>query len=224
MRKIGSRSGAASLLAMLVCVGCAALSAQAEPEPTPVGELRDNLWLCESLMGEIVDVTLVGIEPAPRAVRLEKIGKFAGTDLMRQVVFERMQEAGYEVYTDVEDSARQAAVDYVYRFEVRDLDLSYPEVGRTLGVWRRWVDREVKITADVTLTEAASGRVLFDDLVQRRFVDRIAAGHLDDVRSTTFAFTDPSLGESGWQRRMEEIVVLGTLAGMVTVYFANTGD
>jgi hypothetical protein len=29
---------------------------------------------------------------------------------------------------------------------------------------------------------------------------------------------------SSWNRRLEEIVVLGTLTGLVIIYFANTGS
>lgn len=225
MRKIGSLRGAALLLGALALAGIAAGTSSAqEPGLTAVSELHDNLWLCEALMGEIIDATLPGLEPAPRAIRLEKIGKYEATDLLEQVAYERLQAAGYDVYTAVEDTARQAAVDYVYRVQVKELDLEYPEVGRTLGVWKRWVDRDLKITADVRVVEDQSGRVIFDDLVQRQFADRIGAGDLDEVRSSAYTFTDPGLGESGWQRRIEEIVVLGTLAGMVAVYFANTGD
>lgn len=225
MRKYGSRHSVFLLLAVMALAGFAAESSWAgSPELTDVSELHDNLWLCEALMGEIVDATLPGLDPAPRAIRLEKTGKYEATDLLQQIAYERLQEAGYEVYTAVEDTARQAAVDFVYRLQVKELDFTYPEVGRTLGVWKRWVDRDLKITADVKVIEEQSGRIVFDDVVQRQFADRIGAGDLEEVRSSAYSFTNPSLGESGWQRRIEEIVVLGTLAGMVAVYFANTGD
>ena len=42
--------------------------------------------------------------------------------------------------------------------------------------------------------------------------------------SELYDFTTAETSESGWQRRIEEIVVLGTLAGLVAVYFANTGN
>lgn len=225
MRKIGPRRCAAFLLAGLTLTALATGGALAqERELTSAAELHDNLWLCEALMGEIVDATLVHVEPAPGAIRLVEVGKYDATPLLRQVAYERLTSYGYDVYTDVEDTARQGAVDYVYRFDVKELDLGYPEVGRTLGIWRRWVDRDLKVTADVTVIEEGSGRIVFDDVVQRQYSDRIGGGELEAVRSTAFPFTDPPLGESGWQRRIEEIVVLGTLAGMVAVYFANTGN
>ena len=49
-------------------------------------------------------------------------------------------------------------------------------------------------------------------------------GDFDRVNSDLYGFTRAQTAESGWQRRMEEIVVLGTLAGLVAVYFANTTD
>ncbi len=208
--------------AVLLAAGIA--GAQDDSKPASGTELHSNLWLCESLMAEVAAVPLENLEPAPRAVRLERKGKHEGHDLFEQVAFELLDARGYEVYVDEEDTSRQAAVDYVYRYDVKALDFTYPAVGRTLGLWRQWVDRDISIVADLELVEVASGRVLYRSLVQRQFGDRIPAGALDDVRSTAYGFTDPKTGEGGWHRRVEEIVVVGTLAGMVAVYFANTGN
>lgn len=203
----------------------ATAGAQDEPELTAAGLLHSNLWLCESLMAEIAAVPLDGLAPAPAAVRLERKGKkHEGLDLFEQVAFELLDARGYEVYTDVVDTSRQAAVDYVYRYEVKEVNFTYPAVGRTLGLWRQWVDRDVNILADLEMLEEGTGRVIYRGLVQRQFGDRIGSGDVEDVRSAAYSFTDPKPNESGWHRRLEELVVIGTLTGMVAVYFANTGN
>lgn len=191
---------------------------------TAVDSVRTNLWLSKTLMAEIVDHTLTGIRPAPAAIRLEPTGKAGDENLLGQVAFERMSAAGYDVYTAVEDSARQAAVDYVYTFKPASVELVYPRVGRALGLWRQWVDRDLRVSADIRIVEDDSGRLVFDDLVIREFSDRVAADDFPAINSEIYSFTSAELTESGWHRRLEEIVVVGTLTGMVAVYFANTGN
>ena len=43
-----------------------------------------------------------------------------------------------------------------------------------------------------------------------------------DMAFDLYPFTSAETEESGWQRRTEEIVVLGALVGLVVIYFANT--
>ena len=196
--------------------GCTALTA--------VDSVRTNLWLCEALMEDVAGQASHALGSAPGAVRIEKRGTAEGLEFMGQVVFEVLSSAGFEVFTDVGDSSRQAAVDYIYGYQVKDIKLTYPRVGRTLGLWLRWVERDLRVSADIEVLEAATGRVLFSDLVTRQFSDRIGAGDLSSVNSPLYSFTNEETSESGWRRRLEEMVVVGTLAGMVAVYFANTGS
>ena len=66
--------------------------------------------------------------------------------------------------------------------------------------------------------------MLLSDQVQRRFSDRVSSDDCGTVDSQLYDFTTAEISESGWKGRMEEIIVLGTLAGLVAIYFANTGD
>lgn len=191
---------------------------------TATDSVRTNLWICEALMEEVAGYATRNLNPAPGAVRVEPRGKMEGEEFLGQAIFEVLTEAGYEVFTDVGDTSRQAAVDYIYAYNVKGIELSYPRAGRTLGLWRQWVDRDLSISADIEILEAGTGKVLFKDLVVRRFSDRIGAGDLGMVNSKIFSFTSAETSESGWRRRLEEIVVAGTLTGMVVVYFANTGS
>jgi hypothetical protein len=86
------------------------------------------------------------------------------------------------------------------------------------------VDRDLSASADIQIIEADTGRLVFDDLVVRQFSDRIGADDFSAINSEIYSFTTAEPSESGWHRRLEEIVVVGTLTGMVAVYFANTGN
>ena len=164
------------------------------------------------------------LPPAPAAVLLVNTGDDDLGDLFTGAASRALARRGYDLFLPDEDPARQAAVDYELSFDVKDVDLTYPDVGRTLGLWREWVAREMSVTALVEITEADSGRLLLSDRICRRFSDRVPSDDFDLVNSSIYDFTSAETGESGWHSRLEEIVVLGTLAGLVAVYFANTSN
>jgi hypothetical protein len=203
------------------------------PEGTMAGQLpalaeadtiRTNLWLTEALMGEIVSQAASFIPPAPGAVLVVNQGKDDANDLFGTVAARVLTGRGYDLFVVTEDSLVQAPVDYVFSYEVVGVELIYPEVGRTLGIWKRWVGREVAVTASVEVATSSAGQLLFKDIVARRFSDRVDTDDFQDVESGIYDFTNAQTSGSGWQNRMEEIVVLGTLVGLIAIYFANTGN
>lgn len=202
------------------------LSEQAEalPRPTDPDTVRTNIWLTQALMGEIVTRASRVLPAAPAAVRLVQTKRSDADDLFKEAMVRVLGGQGYTVYLAGDDEARLAAVDHVITFQVVGVELEYPDVGRTLGIWRQWVARELTVSAQVEISAADSGRLLLSDRISRSFSDRIADGDFDHVDSSLYDFTTADTSESGWQRRIEEIVVLGTLAGLVAVYFANTAD
>lgn len=220
------------VLALGAATPCrAAVAPFAEDGPTGLGgaaaadSLRTNLWLVEALMGEIVAEAAASLPPAP--ARLLLPGTPAAADLqgqlLRLVAVRVLTERGYELFTGNADSLR-GRTDVVAEFVPGQVELSYPEVGRTLGLWRRWVGRDVAVTATARLVESGSGRLLLERRLERRFSDRVADEEFALVNNRAYPFTSAAVSGSGWQRRLEEFAVLGTLAGLVAVYFANTGD
>ena len=194
------------------------------PGLTQADTVRTNIWLTEALMAEIVASTARALPPAPAAIQLEQTRPQPEDNLYKSAALRVLTGLGYEVYEGDEDPARQAAVDCIYTFSLYGVELEYPEVGRTLGIWRRWVDRSLSVTAQVDIKMAGSGRLLLSDRVTRTFQDRVPGGDLDKVDSHLYPFSSAEPQESGWKGRMEELVVLSTVAGLVAVYFANTGD
>ncbi len=199
----------------------APLSLPAAAAPDTV---RSNVWLTEALMAEIVASTANVLPATPAAIQLVQKVDSIEDDLFQAAVVRILGGLGYDVYFGDDDPAKQPAVDCIYTFTVHGVELEYPETGRTLGLWRRWIDRELKVTVLVNVTMANSGRMLLSNRVQRRFSDRVPDEYFDIVDSEMYEFTTAETSESGWKGRMEEIIVLGTLAGLVAVYFANTGD
>lgn len=210
----------AAALAVLLLHGPAA----AATTPAPADTVRTNLWLTEALMAEIVTAAAASLPAAPAAVRLAPGDDESATELMGAVAARTLGGLGYDLFAAQEDSSAQAAVDAVFGFRVVSVDLDYPEVGRTLGLWRSWVGRDVTVTAMLDCYEADSGRILLQQRMIRSFSDRVPDDSFADVNSGTYPFSSAQPGEGAWQRRVEQIVVLGALAGLVAIYFANTRD
>jgi hypothetical protein len=186
--------------------------------------VRTNLWLTKALMGEIITAASSTLPPAPATLLLVNRGGNDQDDLFGGVATNILGEQGYELFVVAADSSILAPVDFVFSYQVIGVELEYPEVGRTLGIWQRWVARDVAVTASVEISTSPAGQLLFKDIVERRFGDRIDNDDFDDVESDLYEFTTAETSGSGWQDRMEEIVVLGTLVGLIAIYFANTGN
>jgi hypothetical protein len=183
--------------------------------------IRTNLWIAEALMGETVTEAMRHLPPPPLTIVLVPSDKEQKTELLTTMVTQHLGRAGYEVHFD-QAPADSTARHWELRYKVVELGVGYPETGRRLGIWRDWVAREMSFTALYTIVETPGGRVLFNDRVCRAYQDRVPSDDIADCQNPAYGFTTAEVKESGWQRRIEEIVVLGTLAGLVAVYFQNT--
>lgn len=183
--------------------------------------VRSNLWLAEALMGETVGEAMRHLPPPPLTVVLVPLDKEQKTSLLTTMATERLGRAGYDVFLD-QATADSTSRHCEFRYQVLDLRVGYPQTGRRLGIWRDWVGREMAFTALYTIVETPGGRVLFNDRVCRTYQDRVPSDDLAACQSPAYGFTTAEVKESGWQRRIEEIVVLGALAGLVAIYFQNT--
>jgi hypothetical protein len=206
--------------------------------PTPrlpgvgaVDTVRTNVWLAQAVLAEVVAEIAAALPPAPGDVVVRPLVKAPGNALLIGAVEDLLEPRGYTIYLDERDIAGKSAPDprlpagsSELRLSCEEITLVYPRVGRRFGLWRQWVDRELSVTVLVTILDRDTGRMLYDERVTRAYGDRVPARRLDDVRSSAYTFTDAEIAEVGWRRRIEQTVVLGTLAGLVALYFANTGS
>ena len=115
------------------------------PAPADPDTVRTNLWLTEALMGEIVSVAAASLPPGPHALKLVDQGGSQGDELFGGVAAKILREQGHELFVAGEDSTAAPDVDYVFGYRVIGVELAYPEVGRTLGIWQRWVARDLSL-------------------------------------------------------------------------------
>lgn len=183
--------------------------------------LRTNLMVAEALLGDALDEVTAELPPPPVAVLLVPGSTEAEANLLTTVATHRLLAAGHLVHVDDVPPGTDGPV-YELRYRVDDLALTYPDSGRRFVFWSGWVDRQMDLAVQFTLVDTADNQVLASKRVVRRFQDRIEAGDLAALEARSYPFTMASVEGGGWSRRLEEIVVLGTLAGMVAIYFANT--
>lgn len=220
-----SRGTSGRVLGCLLVLGVA-VPAAAQDGAAAADTVRTNLWLTEALMADVGTAVMRVLPAAPRTILLTGRTEDEADELYGTVAAGQLMAAGYDVVRPAADDADTTAVPagLVYGYRVAEVALTYPDVGRTLGIWRQWVDRELSVSVVVEIREAPSGRVLLSERVTRGYNDRVPGGDFDAVNSGIYGFTSAETSESAWQRRMEEIVVLGALAGLVAIYFANTSD
>jgi len=203
------------------------------PEFPAVGApdtVRSNLWLVQALFGQMVRRAMGVLPPAPAAVALQPASRAGANPLFQSVADRLLRERGYELFLD-ESLADKAAATApklppgasVLRFQCEDVTLAYPQSFRRFGLWRQWVDRDLSASVLVTVIERDTGRLLLDERLARAYTDRVPAGDFPAIGSTAYEFTNAELKERGWRRYLEGVVVIGTLAGLVAIYFANSG-
>ncbi|RKZ19554.1 hypothetical protein DRQ50_01800 [bacterium] len=209
-------------LVLLSLTAPMALAQTGEVAPASADTIRTNIWLVESLMADIVAASTQVLPAPPARILLVPRSDSEENTMFGATAFRQLSARGYEIYDPAAEGEDEPEHDVRYGYAVSGVDLSYPDVGRTLGLWQTWIERDLEIDAYLQITESASGRVLLGRRVARSFSDRVPAGDFDAVNSDMYTFTTAETSESGWQRRTEEIVVLGALTGLILVYFANT--
>lgn len=208
----------------------ASLSASAAAGPAPADTVRSNLWWTESLMRDVLRAGTAHLPADGATVLLTPEGRHAALDLMRTLALELVEDDGHEaVLLDEEELAEEELpsaeeVPYELRFRLEGVTLEYPRAGRRLGLWRTWVDRDLEVSAVITVRDRRSGRLLMDDRVVRAYADRLPAGRMAACESRAYDFTRAEVEEGGIPAIFEEVVVLGALTGLVVAYFATTAD
>ncbi len=182
--------------------------------------LRTNLQVAEALMGEAMQSVLPALPPPPAAMILIPGSTEQAAVVTTNVATRQFTEAGYTVYLE------QGPVDsvdpvYEFRFRVENLQLAYPETGRRLLFWKSWVGRQMDLALQVTVTDA-EGQVLVSRRQAHGYQDRVPVDMMEAVESPTYEFTQAETEPGKTSRRVEQVVVLGALAALVAVYFANT--
>jgi hypothetical protein len=189
--------------------------ARAAVTPVPLATagddtVRTNLQVALALMDEALSEVMV----VPGSTKSE-------ADLLTNLATSRLRDAGYTVHLDMAPDGTDTPV-LELRYRVEDLRLAYPRTGRRLLFFKSWVGRRMDLALQVTAVDRHDGQVLVSRRVVTGYTDRFPTDHLEAVQSPTYDFTQADLPASSTSRRLEQVVVLGALAGLAAIYFANT--
>ncbi|MBU1073563.1 hypothetical protein KKG45_09980 [bacterium] len=199
-------------------------------EAAAADTIRTNLWVTQALLTGIAREVVAAVPGQGRRVSLRARGKHEALPLFETTLYATLLESGHQAYLDEAEAdktdrpIRPAAADIEIRYFFETCELGYPEVGRKFGLWHQWIDREIEISVLVGVVDLASGRLLMDERLQRRFSDRLPSDYLKLVDEPTYKFTSAEPAEGGIRTILEELVVLGALSGLVAIYFTNTGN
>jgi hypothetical protein len=197
---------------------------------TAADTVRTNLWIAQALMADIAREIVAVVPRVDADVSLRATQDHEATPLLETQLYDQLVAAGHTAYlnesdqTDEEEAVAPVDADYEIRYSFEALDLTYPRVGRKLGLWKNWVDREMGMSVLVMVVDLRSGRLLMDERLQRSFGDRVKSDHMQRIDDSVYSFTTSDTAEGGLMSVLEELVVVGALTGLVTIYFANTGN
>jgi hypothetical protein len=221
---------------MLVLLGAQAAAAQALTGSAVLrvagaDTVRTNLWLAQALLADVVRDAAAALPPGSDVVLVSRQGH-AADPLMETAAHAVLSAAGHTVYRPDDDEADEEETvgavlpeaGYELGWRLEDVKLEYPRVGRFLGLWSRWIDRDLEAAAVVSVRDRTSGRLLVDRRIVKTYTDRIGSSRLAAVNSNTYAFTSAQPSERGLRGILEEIVIIGALTSMVAVYFSNSGS
>jgi hypothetical protein len=200
--------------------------ARAAVTPVPLATagddtVRTNLQVALALMDEALSEVMVALPAPPAAVVLVPGSTKSEADLLTNLATSRLRDAGYTVHLDMAPDGTDTPV-LELRYRVEDLRLAYPRTGRRLLFFKSWVGRRMDLALQVTAVDRHDGQVLVSRRVVTGYTDRFPTDHLEAVQSPTYDFTQADLPASSTSRRLEQVVVLGALAGLAAIYFANT--
>jgi len=217
------RSGPAAvplLVLILIVAGAAAA------RPAARDSVRTNLWLARALLTDLSRDILADLPSGCRTVELVSEQQDPVSELFEPILFATLHQAGIAVYSaaDRDSAATPPAPGYRVRYRFEKVALSYPAEGRTFGLWRSWLDRELAISAVYKVVQLPAGRIVVSRRRVHRYDDRLPAAQRRLVESDAYSFTSADLPGGGPRVLLEQMVVLGTLVGMVVAYFANTGS
>lgn len=220
------------LLVALTVLPSVAVAGSANPgfAFTAADTVRTNLWIAQALMADIAREIVAVVPGVDFDISLRTTQDHEATPLLEAQLFEQVVAAGHTAYlneidqADEEETVAPVDADFEIRYSFEALDLAYPRVGRKLGLWKNWVDREMGVSVLVTVVDMRSGRLLMDERLQRSFGDRVKSEHLQRIDDSVYSFTSSETAEGGLMSVLEELVVVGALTGLVTIYFANTGN
>jgi hypothetical protein len=116
------------------------------------------------------------------------------------------------------------AGDLVLTYQNVAFAVAYPDVYRSHLVGGKRVKRRADIRVHATLTDAASGEVLWVGEAARESADEFDFDDAARVEQGVYQFARPVLPGGGWGKYAEPVFVTGIIVGLIYLFFSNQSD
>jgi hypothetical protein len=114
--------------------------------------------------------------------------------------------------------------DIVLTFQNVAFAIAYPDVYRSHLFGGKRVKRRADIHVHATLTDAASGEVLWVGEASRGSADEFEFDDAARVEQGVYQFARPVLPGGGWGKYAEPVFVTGIIVGLIYLFFSNQSD
>lgn len=234
----------ATAVTTLVAMSFSAARVCAEDKPVP-----SNLDLLSQMTTEIAEELYgkFGADTHARAVRLQPFGSgdeyvFVGNVFMDVLTRHQVKTiaatqpgaapapalGSAPTTAAATDSAgvtsNGAAGDVVLTYQNVAFAIAYPDVYRSHLVGGKRVKRRADIRVHATLTDAASGEVLWVGEAARESSDEFDLDDAARVEQGVYQFARPVLPGGGWGKYAEPVFVTGIIVGLIYLFFSNQSD
>ncbi len=112
----------------------------------------------------------------------------------------------------------------VLQFQNVAFAISYPDVYRSHLIGGKRVRRVASVRVLATLTDGATGEVLWTGEAERTHADEFDRGDAARVESGSYAFLRPGVPSGGWGKYVEPVFVTGIIVGLIYLFFSNQSD
>lgn len=102
--------------------------------------------------------------------------------------------------------------------------MSYPDVYRSHLVGGKKIKRRADVRVHATITDAATGQVLWVGEAVREHQDEFDYGDSARVEQGAYQFARPILPGGGWGKYAEPVFVTGIIVGLIYLFFSNQSD
>jgi hypothetical protein len=121
-------------------------------------------------------------------------------------------------------SAGGLSGDLVLTYQNVAFAIAYPDVYRSHLIGGKRVKRRADIRVHATLTDAASGEVMWVGEAARESSDEFDYDDVARVEQGVYQFARPVLPGGGWGKYAEPVFVTGIIVGLIYLFFSNQSD
>ena len=214
--------GSAAAVCAIVAVLTTAVGVRAAEEAAT------NLDLMGRLTAEVVNELRGKFAPSvgARSVQLKPAGTTEDYVFVGNVFTTELNRAGF---TTVEAPATAVPGDpdadgLLLEFQNVVFSVKYVDTSRSHLVGGKRVEREAGVRVLATLSEAASGKVVWVGEAAREATDEFDYSEATRVEAGTYVFTHPVMPSGGWGKYAEPVFVTGIIVGLIYLFFSNQSD